>query len=83
MDIDDDDTRLSRLAKRINSVHVRLGDEADALLELIAQARGATKGQVLSDIAERALLGEGHQLTVAARRFLRSGIDAGQRENLG
>lgn len=58
------------------SVHVRLTDEADAMLEMIAVARGdgATKGSVAADLLHRALLGEGHALRVAAARMVRAGL---------
>jgi hypothetical protein len=62
--------------KRTNSTHVRLSDEADAVLELLAQARGGTdsKASVLAELCEEALLGKGHALRVAAMRFARLGL---------
>ena len=66
--------------KRENSVHVRLGDEADARLEFLAQAGRSDKSKVAADLLHRALLGEGHDLIVAAERFLRSGSSGSNRE---
>lgn len=60
--------------KRTNSTHVRLGDEADAVLELMSQAQGRDKAAVLADLAEEALLGRGHALRLAALRFARLGL---------
>ena len=66
--------------KRENSVHVRLSDEADALLELLAAAGNTEKGRVASDLLHRALLGEGYALKVAADRLARMGFGGRARE---
>ena len=60
--------------KRTNSTHVRLTDEAYAVLELLAEARNDDKAAVLSVLCEEALLGRGHALKVAALRFARLGF---------
>jgi hypothetical protein len=68
--------------KRTNSTHVRLSDEADAVLELLAHARGGTdsKASVLGELCEEALLGKGHALRVAALRFARLGLSGSKGE---
>lgn len=66
--------------KRENSVHVRLSDEADALLELLAEARGMDKARVAADLLHRALLGEGYSLRIAAERLARLGMIGRARE---
>ena len=68
------------LDKRENSVHVRLGDEADARLEFLAQAGRTDKAKIAADLLHRALLGEGHDLIVAATRFVRMGASGSNRE---
>ena len=60
--------------KREHSTHVRLNDEADAMLELLSESRQEDKSKLASDILHRALLGEGHALKVAAMRLSRSGL---------
>lgn len=60
--------------KRENSTHVRLSDEADAMLEMLAEARGTDKAKLAADMLHRLLLGEGHALKVAALRLARSGL---------
>ena len=66
--------------KRTNSIHVRLGDEADAVLELMSQAQGREKAAVLAELAEESLLGRGHALRMAALRFARLGLSGANRE---
>lgn len=66
--------------KREHSTHVRLCDEADAMLELISEARGLDKSRVAADMLHRLLLGEGHALKVAAMRLGRLGISGSGRE---
>jgi hypothetical protein len=66
--------------KREHSIHVRICDEADAVLELKAAAAGREKGTVASEELERALLGSGHEIKVAAIRFARLGICGHGRE---
>ena len=61
--------------KRDNSVHVRLSDEADAMLELISEAKETDKARLAAEILHRALLGEGHALKVAALRLGRLGLN--------
>lgn len=60
--------------KRENSIHVRLSDEADALLELVVEAAGIDKARMAADLLQRALLGEGHALKVAAIKLARLGL---------
>jgi hypothetical protein len=66
--------------KRNNSTHVRLSDEADAVLELMSQAQGREKSALLAELAEEALLGRGHGIKVAALRFARLGLSGSARE---
>lgn len=66
--------------KRENSVHVRLSDEADAVLELLAEAGGQDKAKLASDLLHRVLMGEGHALRVAANRLARLGLSGSTRE---
>jgi hypothetical protein len=66
--------------KREHSVHVRICDEADAVLELLAQVGSSDKSVVAADLLHRALLGEGHAVKVAAMRFARMGITGTARE---
>jgi len=66
--------------KRDHSTHVRLSDEADAMLELLAQAGTRDKAALAADLLEEALLGRGHALKVAAMRFARLGIAGISRE---
>ena len=56
------------------SIHIRLSDEADAMIELLAEARETTKIKIAEDLLHRALLGEGHALKVAAIRYSRLGL---------
>ena len=58
--------------KREHSIHVRLCDTSDAMLSFLAESKGEDKSKIAADILRRALLGEGHDLKVAAERFLRS-----------
>ncbi|MBB1161479.1 hypothetical protein [Aquariibacter albus] len=68
------------MPKRENSTHVRLSEEADAMLELMAEAHRTDKAALAADLIERALLGEGHALKVAATRLARLGIAGSFRE---
>lgn len=56
------------------SIHIRLSDEADAVLELMSEAKEITKIKIVEDLVHRALLGEGHALKVAAIRYSRLGL---------
>ena len=56
------------------SIHIRLSDEADAMIELLAEAKETTKIKIAEDLLHRALLGEGHALKVAAIRYSRLGL---------
>ena len=58
--------------KREHSTHVRMCDASDAMLTFLAESKGEDKSKIAADILRRALLGEGHDLKVAAERFLRS-----------
>jgi len=66
--------------KREHSVHVRLSDESDALLELMCQVKGDDKAKIAADLLERTLLGDGHALKVAARRLAGAGFAGSERE---
>ena len=66
--------------KREHSIHVRICDEADAVLELMASAHGRDKSGIAADLLHRALLGEGHAVRMAAVRFARLGIGGSERE---
>ena len=43
------------------------------MLSFLAESKGEDKSKIAADILRRALLGEGHDLKVAAERFLRAG----------
>ena len=66
--------------KRENSTHVRLDDESDAKLELLSEARSVDKSKLAAEILQRALLGEGHALKLAAIRLSRLGLSGSYRE---
>ncbi len=66
--------------KRDNSVHIRLSDEADAVAELLKEVNGVTKVDLLTKLIHKALLGEGHDVKVAAMRFARLGLTGINRE---
>ena len=68
------------MVKREHSTHVRLSEEADAMLELMAEANRTEKAALAADLIERALLGEGHALKVAAARLARLGLPGRGRE---
>ena len=57
------------------SLHIRLSDEADALIELLPEANETTKIKIAEELLHRALLGEGHALKVAALRYSRLGLN--------
>ena len=57
------------------SIQIRLSDEADAMIELLAEARETTKIKIAEELLHRALLGEGHALKVAAIRYSRLGLN--------
>lgn len=67
--------------KRENSIHVRLSDEADAMLDLLAESRSIDKSRLAADILHRSLLGEGHVLRVAAQRLSRLGLMGNGRDD--
>lgn len=71
---------MSVVTKRENSIHVRVCDEADAVLELLCEATGADKSKHAAQLLEKILLGEGHALKVAAMRFARLGTSGSSRE---
>ena len=62
------------------SFHIRLSDEADALIELLPEANETTKIKIADDLLHRALLGEGHALKVAALRYSRLGLNGTNRD---
>ena len=51
------------------SIHIRLSDEADAMLELLAEAKETTKIKIAEDLLHRAAL------KVAAIRYSRLGLN--------
>ena len=57
------------------SIHIRLSDEADAMIELLDEAKETTKIKIAEDLLHRALLGEWHALKVAALRYSRLGLN--------
>jgi len=65
---------MSAGPKREHSVHVRLSNEAMAMLDLICAAQGRDKAATSADLLERVLLGEAHALRVAALRLARAGF---------
>lgn len=66
--------------KRENSVHVRLCDQADAMLDLICEANSKEKTVMAAELLTKILLGEGHALKVAAERFVRAGLRGIERD---
>ena len=66
--------------KREHSTHVRLSEEADAVLELMAQAAVRDKSALAAQLLEEALLGRAHALKVAALRFARPGFGGNERD---
>lgn len=62
------------------SVHVRLSEDADAMLELLATAQERTKTEVAATVLHKSLLGEGYALRVAAERFARLGFRGTDRD---
>jgi len=66
--------------RREISVHVRLVDDADAMLEALALVSGKDKSALASDLLHTALLGAGHNLRMAAERLARSGFVGKGRE---
>jgi hypothetical protein len=59
---------------RENCLHIKIGDRADAVLELIATNLGKSKLELAATLLQRALLGEGHTYIVAAKKAQRSGL---------
>lgn len=68
--------------KRDHSIHVRVSDECDDALALMAQLKGSEKAALVAEIVERAVMGEMHGLKVAAQRMVRLGFVgiSGERE---
>ena len=60
--------------KREHSTNVRLCDASDAMLSFLAESNGEDKSKIAADILRRALLGEGHDLKVAADRIHSLGL---------
>jgi len=68
--------RLQRQLHRLATT-VGRGTEfrrADAMAQLLAEAKGIDKSRLLGNLLEKTLLGEGHALKVAAMRLARVGI---------
>ncbi|RPH43245.1 MAG: hypothetical protein EHM87_14375 [Burkholderiales bacterium] len=61
-------------------LHLRIPEEADAVLELLATAGDKTKTRVAEELLTEALLGKGHALKVAALRYARLGFGGSGRE---
>lgn len=67
--------------KRTASIHVRVSEESDALLELMRSAApGRAKADIAAEVLEEALHGKGHALRVAAARYVRLGFAGKDRE---
>ena len=66
--------------KRGVSIHIRVSDESDAVLDLMSQAHQRTKADIAAELVEEALLGRGHSLRIAALRYARLGFAAKPRE---
>jgi hypothetical protein len=68
--------------KRTVSIHIRVSDESDALLELMrsAGAGGRAKADIAGELVEEALHGKGHALRLAALRYARLGLTGQGRE---
>ena len=54
-------------------LHIRVCAETKAMLGLLAEVRQLPESVVAAQILERAVLGEGHMLKVAARQLRRAG----------
>lgn len=61
-------------------LHLRIPEEADAVLELLAAASDRTKVRVAEELLTEALLGRGHSLKLAALRYARLGFSGSGRE---
>ena len=66
--------------KRGVSIHVRVSDESDAVLDLMSQAHQRAKADIAAELVEEALLGRGHSLRIAALRYARLGFGGPARE---
>lgn len=55
-------------------LHLRISEEANASLELLAEAKQRNKSEIAALYLEEALLGRTHNLRLAAMRFTRMGI---------
>ena len=66
--------------RREISVHCRLHEQADSVLEALALASNKDKSAIASELLHAALLGAGHNLRLAAERMLRSGLIGSGRE---
>lgn len=64
-------------------LHVRVNDDAMALLDALATVRGIAKAELAGELLERTLLGEGHAIRVAAARLVRSGFCGSGGERVG
>lgn len=72
--VEDGDSNMAAADKRDTSLHVRVSDESDAVLELMKASTGKSKAEIAAELVEEALHGKGHALRVAALRFARSGL---------
>lgn len=61
-------------------LHVRVNPDCKAMLGLLAEVHQLPESVVAAQILERAVLGEGHVLKVAARQLARAGIGGSARE---
>jgi hypothetical protein len=67
--------------KRTVSIHIRVSEETDALLELMRHAgQERAKADIAAELVEEAVHGKGHVLRVAALRYARSGFVGSGRE---
>jgi hypothetical protein len=54
-------------------LHIRIHRDAKAMLGLLAEVQQLPESVVAAQLLERAILGEGHMLKVAARQLRRAG----------
>jgi hypothetical protein len=62
-------------------LHVRISEEAKATLRLLADAYQQPECVLAGQLLERALMGEGHTLKIAARRLYHAGFAGSARDD--
>lgn len=67
-------------SKATRSIHVRLSDDADDELTVLALTTNRDKADLAREILHDSLLGRGWAFKVAARRALRLGLSGMERE---